>query len=252
MKGLSCACVLLLTAVPLRAATELPENPKLVPLEPAPQEPSKVPVRANRRKKIELGVRLGAAHHPSAGSEVTIAPGLSWGAHVRIPFQTWFGLVVHGGFDHHAVDIAPSAFGFEDFEGSQPAIRVLRLGADFDPNIAFTPQLHGFLGVGLAWNRLEAEALTASEPIPFVLSPRRGVLLEAGLTPRLAYRPWSWLGFSWWGNVAFPLLQSGDLFASGEGDLQTVRQDTGQLLSVGGFPHFSMAFRSYISVDVLF
>jgi hypothetical protein len=94
--------------------------------------------------------------------------------------------------------------------------------------------------------------MTATAPVPFWLPPRTGVALDATLSPRVAFRFWSRAGLSLGGRLAVPIMQSGEVFASGDGDLQTVRQDTGMLLSVGGHPDLGVAFGGHLSFDVFF
>lgn len=229
---------------------ELPSNPALArePELPPPPPRSKRSVL----ERLDLGARVGVAHRAPSGSEVTVAAGPSVGAHVRIAFIDWLGLTLAVALERHSVSVAESAFGFEGLVAEHGALELLSMSAEVDPRLALTERwsLHG--GLGLAWNRLQAGELAVTEPAEFGLDPRTGVLLEAVISPRLAVRFSERFGLSLWGRGGIPIIQSGDVFASGESELQTVRIDNGQLLSVGGFPDISYSLSGHLSVDVHF
>lgn len=229
----------------------LPPNPAFTPLKRrALAEPA--PARKRHEKRLELSGKLGAAYRRLSGSEVTLGPGYSLGGHARLGFTSWLGLGFEALIENHSVDIASEAFGFEGLSSSHADLRVVHLGAQLEPRLVLSE--HFFLGFGLgaAWNRLEAGGLRVSEPVPFELGSRTGVLVEITASPRASVRFSRRFGASFWGSMAIPAIQSGNVFAHGEGDLQTVRSDTGQLLGVGGFPDFSLALSSHLSFDVLF
>jgi hypothetical protein len=201
---------------------------------------------------LDVGVHVGVAERAPSGSEVTVSTGLSVGAHARIAFVDWLGLALAGAVERHAVTISDTAFGFDGLSAKQQGLSVLSLSAELDPRFTLAEHWSLHTGVGLCWNRLQAGELTATEPVPFRLDPRTGVEVEAVFSPRLSYRATERVGFSLWGRAGIGTIESGDIFASGESELQTVRLDNGQLLSVGGFPDFSYSLSTHLSVDVFF
>jgi hypothetical protein len=227
---------------------DLPENPEL----DVQEEPSPSAKRRRRVQRLDLGLGAGVSHLLQSESEVTLDPGPVFFVHARIAFNDWLGLSTRAAIESHGVSVASEAFGFQGLSARHGSLRAASLSAALDPRFRLGSQWFLHAGLGLGWTRLEAGQLEASEPYEFTLDPRTGVLLEATLAPRLSFHWTERVGVSLWGRGGLPLLQSGDVFASGASELQTVRRDDGQLLSVGGYPDFSYTLAGHLSVDVFF
>jgi hypothetical protein len=203
-------------------------------------------------QRLDLGLGVGVSHRAVSSSEIDVDLGPSLFAHARIAFNEWLGLSALASVETHGVSVARDAFGFQGLVAEQGSLRMVSLGAEISPRFRLGSQWFVHAGAGLAWTRIEAGEMSASEPVEFGLDARTGVMLEAVLEPRVGLIWTEHIGTSLWGRGGLPLLQSGDVFASGSSELQTVRRDDGRLLSVGGFPEFSHTFSGHLSLDIFF
>lgn len=231
------------------------KQPKRLPPPAAPhatdQKPSpylKKPPPAQPVRKVEVGPDFGVWQRPADGSGASYGPGFSWGVHARIEIASWIALRASFVHNDQPVTVRSGALGLPGADIHQPDLQVTLLGARLEPTWVVSPRFRTWVGLGIAWGRIVAPAITTSGAFGTLNTTERdGVLLEytgaLGLTVDVIP---NWLAASVAGSAGFLTNQSGSVF-----DGQQDRDQTGQYVFAGGLPRFSGSYSAMFSLGVL-
>jgi hypothetical protein len=206
----------------------------------------------SRVAKLELGLDAGAAHRPSSDDAVSYQPGIWWSGHATVVLLENLGVRLTGGMEYHAIDIEQGTLASGPVEG-QPRMSGPHVKGQLQPMLRLTPRFDIFALLGVGWQRFTANAIGIGEPSPLLVSRRSGVLVELPLAIGARYavlRERMAVGLSF--CFTAPMTQTGALFDSNAGTNQSLRQDTGELVRVGGLPHFESALSAGLSFDFFF
>jgi hypothetical protein len=200
---------------------------------------------------LELGAQAGVVHRPARGSAVDYNPGLSWAGFGRIRLTQRLGLRLLAGAEYHSVEVGNADLGL-DGTVEQPDLNGIRIAAELSGRLPLSEHWMAELSAGMGWSRFVAAPLTVRGS-DVVAGERSGVLLDVPITPRLTWHvALSRVAISLAGTFAWALpSQTGDLFTNSTDRSQVLRQDTGELISVEGFPLFGHSFGAHLAVDVL-
>ncbi len=200
---------------------------------------------------VELSTHFGVVARPLRGETITVAPGFGWKVVARVALTPWLGIGLEGGHETHAVHLERGAMGLSD-RLQQPALAALRIGGLMSLRHALSRRWQLELGAGIAWLRVTVPP-AKNDTNTLVVPQRNGVLLTLPLAPRAQYIvvPGR-IALSAHGLFALTLpQQSGELFAHDSGSSQALRQDSGNLVLVGGYPRFAHSYAAFLSLDLL-
>jgi len=158
------SCCVLLNALPALAQTgEATDTAAQAPLadprsddqEPRPYRAPREPDR--RLELFELGLLLGVAARPADSDAIHYSVGPSYGVQGRVEVLPWLGVRALVTNSIHSVSVDSAAL-LERTSADQPSLQVLEIGARVEPTLTLAPHLRGWLGVGMSWNRIWADA----------------------------------------------------------------------------------------------
>lgn len=201
--------------------------------------------------KLELSALVGFVSRAADATNVRYQPGTAWAGQARVALTNWLGVALMGGKERHQVWLGEGSLGLPD-PLTQPALDGLRVGGSVSLRHRLRPRLYAEIAAGVAWSHYTAAPLQ-NRARTLVVPERTGVVVTLPVSPRALFVlvPGR-LALSAVGTVGFALPgQTGELFARDGGGAQAVRQDTGELVSVGGLPPFTHSYGGYLSVDLL-
>lgn len=240
------------------AENELPPNPKLVtPVPPAPDEvtPSDMAAAKVTLPKVRLGLNGGVLNRQASTDVVTYEPSFTWGGHVGVVLFPWLDLRATSQVTAQDVSPHDGAWGLKNPGYDPPKLRELALGASIELREDILPKVAVWGGGGIAWARLSMSRFSLEEPWPADIETRSGVNLQLPLHVGVGYsvgRLTDAVEVSLTLEFRYsPLLSSsGELFYPQDGQQETVRNDTGQRVEVGGMPTVTAAQRLLLGVEV--
>lgn len=248
----------------------LPDNPKLVtPIPEAPNGITDERVRASlarkRVPKVRIGLNAGVLHRPvdtkdsSAEPSTTYAPGFAWGGHVGIVLLPWLSVRASSHLSSHVVDPGVGAWGFDTrVESSPPQLRELSLAGALQLRHGFTADLSIWGGVGAAWTRVSMSRFTLTEPVDADVETRSSIILELPLHIGIGYSLVSLNDSAVGLDVTLELRyspklsSSGEYFAPQDGQDESVSNDTGERVSIGGMPDVLSARTLLCGIELSF
>jgi hypothetical protein len=250
------ACLLsifaaLAASAPARSAAEAP------PAEPAPpraQEQTPRPYLTRAPEPIErrvlVGVDLGMVQRPVASdARVAYSPAPIYAAHARLELLDWFGYAILEFLDVRAI-AALNSHEVEARSGpalSAPDISTIQLGARAEPTWTVTATVRLWVGLGVAWERMQMDAYDAPGPGRLHIPRRVGVAVEysGGIGSIIDLIP-NWLALELGLIMAWPEHQTGSLFETVQ-----VFDAAGQRSSVGGMPLFERSHYGFAGLSLV-
>jgi hypothetical protein len=246
-----------------------PPNPKLVsPVPGAPDGVTDEQVRASlarkRIPKIRVGLNAGVLHRPVDSGEdsnkgTTYAPGFAWGGHVGIVVLPWLSVRASSHLSSHEVDPGVGAWGFDSaVDVDPPRLRELSLAAALQLRHEIAPKFSIWGGVGAAWTRVSMSRFTLRDPFVADVETRSSVLVELPLHVGLGYSLFDFADSVVGLDVILELryspklLSSGEYFAPQPGEDESIDNDTGKRVSIGGMPGVLSARTLLCGVEMSF
>ncbi len=216
---------------------------------------SATPVDSELTHPTSVAVGAGAVVRQwgSANSRVDYGPSLGWRVHATVVLLPWLGLHTAGGMDYLQGEVRDGALRQPGVAEEDPSIAGPRISVELQPSHVLAPRLTLFGRLGAAWFRPAVEAFELDDPSHLIVSRRSGVVVEFPLGVGARYDLLEGrLGLTADASFSLAGSQSGDLFDSGAGTSQSVRQDTGELARVGPFPKFTSALGAGLSLELSF
>ena len=210
--------------------------------------------QTNEPAALSISPTIGVTWRESSEPHASYSPSLTWGAYSLIPLTARFAVRGSVEVERHSVRLQSGSLGTEPgTELEQPALDGIRLAAILRYTHTLAPRWQLWAETGIAWLRFEADTLTGSSPQPFSLAPRSGILLEIPATfgGSLLLIPHR-LTASVSVTRGFSFLESGRLFQTSGGNLQIVREDSGELAHIDGLPAFESPLALSFAIDLLF
>lgn len=239
------------------ADNELPPNPELVtPVPPAPDAVTPVDELDDVvLPKVRLGVNGGLLNRPATTDAVTYEPSFTWGGHVGVVLFPWLDLRATSQVSAQDVSPHDGAWGLKNPGHDPPKLRELVLGASIELRENILPKVAVWGGGGIAWARLSMSRFHLEQPWPADVETRSGVNLQLPLHLGVGYNLGRLTDAI---EVALtlefrysPILSSsGELFYPQGGQQETVRNDTGQRVEVGGMPTATAPQRLLLGLEV--
>lgn len=250
--------------------TELPENPKLVtPIPDAPHGVSDEQMRTSlarkREPKVRIGLNAGVLDRPvdapsGASKPLTeYEPGFVWGGHVGIVLLPWLAARASSHVSSHVVSPGVGAWGFDAAaDSTPPRLRELSLAGALQLRRSVLTDLAVWGGVGVAWTRVSMSRFTLSDPFPADVETRSSVIMELPIHVGLGYSLLSLEDSALGLDLVLELRYSPKLSSSGQyfdpetGQDETVRNDTGERVSIGGMPDVLSARTLLCGIELSF
>ncbi len=222
------------------ALPAIPDNP-LPPPELSPQP----------AYQLVVGAGAGVVHRPATGERVKYLPGPLLGGFGNIVLLDWLGIKLGAGLEYHTAELSDDALGLNEY-GSDVALRGLRMSVELVPRLSLNQQLDGWLAVGAGWARFEADALQLEtmDATDVFLSDKAGVMIEYPASLGLTWLASGRIGVSLSASFILSTAQTGELFEAEHGNRQALRQDTGSIVNVSGFPEFNHALQTQLTIDL--
>jgi len=195
---------------------------------------------------IEVGPDAGVWFRTAKGDGVEYAPGFAWGVHARAELWQYLDFAAYFNRAQHSVDVPRGSLGLADTDVEQPALDVLQIGARLEPTLRPIPPLRLWLGLGVAWGHITADAPTISGANAATYADRTGVYLEYAATLGATWDviP-SWLAISLSASGGLLTNQSGDLFH----DHQVIGKD-GTLARLAALPELESSYAALLGVGI--
>lgn len=240
------------------AADSLPQNPELTT--PIPGVADAVDdqqvlsaLTDDAPTRVRVGLHGGVASRPSAAVEAEYAPGVTWGGYASAVFLPWLSLRFHTLVGGHSVTVSDGAWGLSQVRAPTPALRTLSLRGEVELRRFVAQRLAVWGAVGFGWTRMSMGTFTLREPFPASMEMRSGSVLEVPLGAGVGYQLWGdhlmlTLDF----RVAPAVSQTGELFQPQEGQGETVRQDTGDRITLDGLPEVRTSTLALLGLELSF
>ena len=225
------------------------------PAEPAPphaleQTPRPYVTRAPRpiERRVLVGVDLGMVARPVASdARVAYAPAPIYAAHARLELLDWFGYAILEFLDVRAI-AAVNSHDVETRSGAEfsaPDISTIQLGARAEPTWTVTPTVRLWLGLGVAWERMQMDAFDLPERVH--VPHRAGVAVEysGGVGSVIDLIP-NWLALELGLIIAWPEHQTGSLFETVQ-----VFDAEGRRSSIEGMPLFERSHYGFVGLSLV-
>lgn len=248
----------------------LSENPALVtPIPPASDGVTDEQVRTRlarkREPKVRIGLNAGVLHRPAdtgnAAREPSTeyAPGFAWGGHVGIVLLPWLAVRASSHLSSHVVDPGVGAWGFDErVDVRPPQLRELSLAGALQLRHQLGAGVSLWGGVGAAWTRVSMSRFTLTDPVDADLETRSSIILELPVHLGLGYSLFSWNDGAMGLDVTLELRyspklsSSGEYFAPQQGQNESIRNDTGQRVSIAGMPDVLSARTLLCGIELSF
>jgi hypothetical protein len=248
----------------------LQEDPELLtPIPPAPHGVTDEQVRTRLARKSEpkvrIGLNAGVLHRPvdSAPGSVkpitTYEPGFVWGGHVGIVLLPWLVARASSHVSSREVDPGVGAWGFDTpVDSTPPQLRELSLAGALQLRNEVVPRLSVWGGAGVAWTRVSMSRFTLTDPFVADVETRSGVILELPIHVGLGYSLLTLADSALGLDVVLELRYSPKLSSSGEyfapqpGQNESVRNDTGERVSIDGMPDVLSARTLLCGIELSF
>lgn len=249
---------------------ELPDNPNFVtPIPEAPDGVTDEHVRASLARKTEpkvrIGLNAGVLHRPvdlpsdAPKPLTTYDPGFVWGGHVGIVLLPWLAARASSHVSSHVVSPGVGAWGFDAApDSTPPRLRELSLAGALQLRHAVIADLSLWGGVGVAWTRVSMSRFTLSDPVPADVETRSSIILELPIHVGVGYSLLSLHDNPLGLDVTLELRYSPKLSSSGQyfypegGQEESVRNDTGQRVSIAGMPDVLSARTLLCGIELSF
>jgi hypothetical protein len=200
-----------------------------------------------KERHIEVGPDAGVWFRSAKGSTVEYAPGFAWGIHTRAELWKYLDVTAYFSRAQHSVDVPRGSLGLADTNVEQPALDVVQIGGRIEPTLRPIADLRLWLGLGIGWGHITADAPTTSGANAATYADRTGVYLEysAALGATWDVIP-SWLALSLSASGGLLTNQSGDLFH----DHQAI-SNNGTLVTLAALPELESSYAALLGVGIV-
>lgn len=117
------------------------------------------------QRLVEVGPLVGVSARFGSRSGITYRPGLAVGGYLRPVLTDWLSVQLYGRFESIPVDVEEGSFDWDGaslpYAFSQSPLRLMSIGAAFEPNYSLTKRLRVYGSLGVAWVRFDADAPNA-------------------------------------------------------------------------------------------